>query len=316
MSRAETIAVIGAGMIGCSWAITFARAGHPVQLFDHVAGVGETARDRIAEMCRPLDGGKLLRGETAAQVTGRIALAPSLEAALDGADYVQENTPEDLEIKRGIFREIDAQAAPGATIASSTSALLPSQFTDGLAGASRCMVAHPLNPPHLIPAVEIVPSPHTDPAQLERTSALMASIGQKPVVARTEIEGFIMNRLQGAVLDEAFALVSRGVAGPEDIDAAMAHGLARRWSFMGPFETIDLNAPGGIAGFIARYGAAYGEIGRDRPTRPDWNGALADGIIAARRAALPLEALAERQRWRDARLGALAEHMLRQTEGE
>ena len=138
------------------------------------------------------------------------------------------------------------------------------------------------------------------------TRSLLAAIGQKPVVLRREIEGFVMNRLQGALLDEAFSLVGRGYASVEDIDTAMRDGLGRRWAFMGPFETIDLNAPGGVAAFIERYGPAYAEIGRERPGREVWNTDLAETVVAARRAALPESDLPARRAWRDARLAKMA----------
>jgi 3-hydroxyacyl-CoA dehydrogenase len=134
----------------------------------------------------------------------------------------------------------------------------------------------------------------------------MEGAGQKPFALSHEIEGFVMNRLQGALLDEAMLLVEQGYVSVEDIDTAMRDGLARRWVFMGPFETIDLNAPDGIGDFLDRYGPAYSEIGRHRPNRLAWEGTLAETVVAARRALLPAERLAERQAWRDSRLARLA----------
>jgi 3-hydroxyacyl-CoA dehydrogenase len=305
----RSVAIVGTGLIGRSWAIAFARAGCAVRLFDHVPRAAATALEEIARTLSDPVAANLPRGTQPQAVLGRIGSAPSVGEAVAGALHVQENTPEVLDLKQRIFAELDAAADPGAVIASSTSALLPSRFAAGLPGSHRCLVAHPLNPPHLIPAVEIVPSPETSPAAVAATRELLTGIGQKPVVLRREIEGFIMNRLQGALLDEAFLLVARGYASVEDVDTAMRDGLARRWSFMGPFETIDLNAPGGVAGFIDRYGAAYAEIGRERPGREAWTGDLADAVIAARRRALPKADLPARAAWRDARLAALATHV-------
>lgn len=306
LDASPRIALIGTGIIGQSWAISFARAGHAVRLFDHMEGAADAALPSIAQMLARLASRDLLRGQTQESILERITVAHSLSAALEGAAYIQESTPEKIDIKRGIFAELDAHAEPDAVIASSTSALLPSQFTEGLPGGHRCLVAHPLNPPHLIPAVEVVPSPQTAPAYLTGTAQLLASIGQEPVIARKEVAGFIMNRLQGALLDEAFALVRDGVASTEDIDTAMRDGLARRWSFMGPFETIDLNAPGGVSAFLQRYQEAYDEIGKGRPDRPAWNGTLADEIIAACRSVRPLDTLDDRQAWRNEQLAALS----------
>ena len=173
--------------------------------------------------------------------------AATLEEALDGASHVQESTPEDVGVKRHVFSRLDALAPADAVLASSTSAILPSRFTEALPGRGRVLVVHPINPPYLIPAVEIVPAPWTDAAVVERTAALMRSAGHAPIVMKREIDGFVMNRMQGALLEEAFRLVAEGYASIEDVDIGIRDGLALRWSFIGPFETIDLNAPGGVA---------------------------------------------------------------------
>lgn len=298
----RNIAIIGAGLIGQSWAITFARAGYNAALFDTQTGAVETAHDQIARSCGSLEELDLLSGQSGAEVCARIRSASSMEDAVDGVCYVQENTPENVEIKRCIFADLDRATPKDAVIASSTSALMPSQFTDGLEGAHRCLVAHPLNPPHLIPAVELVPGPLTSVEAMEATTDLMKAIRQTPIRTLREVEGFIMNRLQGAILDEAFALVDQGLASPQDVDAAMRDGLARRWVFMGPFETIDLNAPGGVADFIERYGPAYDRIGAHRPGRTDWSGPVSDSVINA----LQGYDRKTRSNWRDDRLAKLA----------
>ena len=308
------IAIIGAGLIGQSWAIAFARGGHPVALHDCDPAAAATAVAQIPEALATLaDIGYARRTVRGGDRRSHPCLEERLDAALDGAVHVQENTTEDVETKREVFAALDAAAGPDAILASSTSAILPSRFTDGLPGVARCLVAHPLNPPHLIPAVELVPAPDTaSETVVAHSSPLMHGIGQSPIEATAETPGFVMNRLQGAVLDEAFSLVERGLATPGDIDVAMRDGLARRWAFVGPFETIDLNAPGGVADFMDRYAAAYAEIGRDRPTRPDWSGPLRERIVSE---AHPPERRAERSRWRDGRLVALARLLAEPPEG-
>jgi 3-hydroxyacyl-CoA dehydrogenase len=281
-------------------------------LFDHVAGVADAALEDLGQLLDELERADLLNGQKASQVLGRISAGTDLGSTVEGCVHVQENTPEVLDLKRDVLAAIDAAAPPAAVIASSTSALLPSELAAGLPGAARCLVAHPLNPPHLIPAVEIVPGPATGADAVARTRALMAEVGQNPIVLTREVEGFVMNRLQGALLDEAVALVAEGLTSVADIDAAMRDGLGRRWSFMGPFETIDLNAPGGAADFINRYGPAYQRIGQGRPNRHAWTGELAEAIAAACRDARPEEGLPARRAWRDARLAALASHLRQQ----
>jgi 3-hydroxyacyl-CoA dehydrogenase len=211
-----------------------------------------------------------------------------------------------VEIKRKIFARLDASAGPDTVLASSTSAILPSQFTEGLAGRARCIVVHPLNPPYLIPAAEIVPAPWTDAGVVARTADLLRGAGHAPIVMQRELDGFVMNRLQGALLEEAFRLVAEGYASVEDIDIGLREGLALRWSFMGPFETIDLNAPGGVRDYVQRYEQVYRKIADTALSRPDWQGSFLDGIESERRKRLTADKLQERQAWRDRRLMSLA----------
>jgi L-gulonate 3-dehydrogenase len=302
------IAIVGAGLIGRAWAITFARGGHDVRIYDEVAGEASKAAQFAASALPALAAEGLLDGQDPSEVARRLHPADSLAAALSGATYVQENTPEDLETKKRVFAQLDQVAAPDAVLASSTSALLPSRFTEKLPGRTRCLVVHPINPPYLIPAVEIVPAPWTDPAMVERTRALMSAAGQSPIVMKREIDGFVMNRLQGALLEEAFRLVADGYASVEDVDIGLREGLALRWSFMGPFETIDLNAPAGVRDYVVRYQQIYSRLFPSMQRRVDWAGEVIETVERDRRAKLPEADLQRRQMWRDRRLMALAAH--------
>ena len=305
------VAIIGSGFIGRAWAISFARAGHQAALWDEDPAAPARALAYIEALLPDLEANDLLDGATAKAVGARLRPAATLEAALAGATHVQENTPEDVAVKRAIFARLDAAAAPDAVLASSTSAILPSAFTEGLAGRARCLVVHPLNPPYLIPAAEIVPAPWTNPTTVQRTAELLRAAGHAPIVMKREIDGFVMNRLQGALLEEAFRLVAQGYASVEDVDVGIRDGLALRWSFMGPFETIDLNAPGGVRDYAERYQKIYAGIFPSTLWRADWSGAVMDAVEAERRQRLPADKLAERQSWRDRRLMALAAHKRR-----
>jgi len=305
------IAIVGTGFIGRAWAISFARAGHEIALWDAVAAAPAAALAYVDELLPDLSRFDLLNGSTPAEVHGRMHVVATLQQALDGAEHVQENTPEDLAVKRAIFAQLDAAAAPNAILASSTSAILPSKFTEALGGRARCLVVHPINPPYLIPAAEVVPAPWTDPAAVERTAALLRAAGHAPIVMKREIDGFVMNRMQGALLEEAFRLVAEGYASAEDVDIGIREGLALRWSFMGPFETIDLNAPAGVRDYAERYQSIYAAIFPTVQWRADWTGPVLDTIEAERRVALPADRLGERQAWRDRRLMALAAHKRR-----
>jgi 3-hydroxyacyl-CoA dehydrogenase len=300
------VAVIGAGLIGRAWAMVFARAGWEVALHDAVAGVTEAGLTAVGEGLRALAEHGL--ADDPAGAAARVRAASGVAAALEGASFVQENVPETIDAKRAIFAELDRLAAPDAILASSTSAIVASLFTQELPGRHRCLVAHPVNPPHLVPLVELVGSPWTAPETVERAQAVYLAIGQVPIVVRRELDGFVLNRLQGALLAEAFRLVGDGVVSPQDLDKTVKDGLGLRWSFMGPFETIELNAPGGIADYCARYTGFYRRL-QSAPAGPEVYGDDNVGRILAEWGGAPgSEHLAARTRWRDRRLAALRAH--------
>jgi L-gulonate 3-dehydrogenase len=302
----EKIAVIGAGLIGRSWAIVFARAGRQVSLHDSDPASLTANLAALDGSLADLHAAGLL-AEPPATVRTRIEVAGSLDQALAGADYVQENVLETVPAKREIFARMDALAPPAAILASSTSTVPASVFSAGLAGRARCLVAHPVNPPYLVPLVELSPAPWTAPDVVERARRLQASVGQVPIVVKREIQGFVLNRLQAALLAEAWRLYEDGYATAEDIDATVREGLGLRWSFMGPFETIDLNAPGGVVDYVSRYGAVLNEINASQLPRR-WSDEGLARLEAERRRKLPANALARRQAWRDRRLMALLAH--------
>jgi L-gulonate 3-dehydrogenase len=310
-SEKAATAVIGSGFIGRAWAISFARAGSPVRIWDQAEGAARKALDYIADVLDDLDRNDLLNGDSPATVLARIAPAQTMAEALSEATYVQENTPEVLATKIKVFEALDRAARPDAILASSTSALLPSRFTEGVKGRHRCIVVHPINPPYLIPAAEVVPAPWTSPETVERTRQFLVSAGHAPLVMKKELDGFIMNRMQGALLEEAFRLVADGYASVEDVDIGIRDGLALRWSFMGPFETIDLNAPGGARDYAERYQGIYENLFPQMQRRVDWTGPVMDEIESERRKRIPATKLQERQMWRDKRLMALAAHKKR-----
>ncbi len=304
-------AVIGSGFIGRAWAISFARAGSSVRLWDQADGAADKALNYIAGVLEDLAQNDLLNGATPATVLARITPAATLAEAVAEAQHVQENTPEVVATKIKVFEALDAAARPDAVLASSTSAILPSRFTEGLKGRARCIVVHPINPPYLIPAAEVVPAPWTSPETVERTRQFLLSAGHAPLVMKKELDGFIMNRMQGALLEEAFRLVADGYASVEDVDIGIRDGLALRWSFMGPFETIDLNAPGGVRDYAERYQGIYENLFPQMQRRVDWAGEVMNVIEPERRKRVGKDKLQDRQVWRDKRLMALAAHKKR-----
>lgn len=301
-------AIVGSGFIGRAWAISFARAGANVRLWDNAAGAADKAVSYISGVLDDLAANDLLNGQAPAAVLSRIKAVAGLDELLELATHVQENTPEDLGTKIKVFQQLDALARPDAVLASSTSALLPSRFTEGLKGRGRCLVVHPINPPYLIPAAEVVPAPWTTPETMERTRQFLVAAGHAPLMMKKELDGFIMNRMQGALLEEAFRLVADGYASVEDIDIGIRDGLALRWSFMGPFETIDLNAPAGVRDYAERYQRIYENLFPQMQRRVDWTGPVMDTVELERRKRVAADQLQARQVWRDRRLMALAAH--------
>ncbi len=306
------IAIVGTGLVGSGWAIVFARAGYDVALFDSAPGAARRALETIATRLNDLVHAGLL--ENAAAPLARLHVATTLADALRGAAYVQESVLERVDMKRAVFSDIDRDIEADTIVGSSSSGIPASAFTEHVACRARCLVAHPVNPPYLIPVVELVPAPWTDTAIVQRCHTLMRRVGQVPVTMTREAEGFILNRLQGVLLMEAWRLVEDGLASVEDIDRTVADGLGLRWSFMGPFETIDLNAPGGVADYAARLGALYQRIAASRVEHRVWDAPLIDEVERQRRAILPVDALGQRSAWRDQRLMALARHKRQQAD--
>jgi len=300
------IAVVGAGLIGRAWAIVFARAGHPVRLHDADEGTMKDSLIYIEERLRELEGFGLLN-DSPAVVLARIHCEPDLASAVRDVVMVQENIRETVEAKTAIFEQLDALSPPDAILASSTSWLPASTFTESLPGRSRCLVGHPTNPPYLVPLVELCPAPWTDSKVMARAHEIYAATGQTPVSLTREINGFLLNRVQAAVLNECFTLFEQGLASAADIDKVLKDGLALRWSFMGPFETIDLNAPAGVKDYASRYGQANKETMTG--VQPfSWAEEPIDRVDRERREQLAVADIGARSAWRDRRLMALAAH--------
>lgn len=283
--------IIGCGVVGSSWALVFARAGHEVAIYDRSPEAASAAVAFVAA--------------TDAACAARCRVAVDLADALAGADYVQESAPERLPIKQALYQEMDALLSPDTIVGSSTSGLPASSFTSGLVNAERCLVVHPINPPHLIPLVELVPTPDTAPETVRFAHDLMHELGQSPIKLTREINGFVVNRLQSAVLGEAFRLVEDGICTPSEVDAAMADGLGLRWCFMGPFATIDLNAANGVAQYCENLGPMYHGLAKEQADPRQWGPKLVADVEADLRATVPAQTLPERRRWRDQFLASI-----------
>ena len=289
------IAIVGCGVIGRGWAIVFARAGAKVHLFDARRDAAFSAVSHIENTLRDLR----LDEKDIETVLGNLFISHSLEAALDGADYAQESITETIEAKRDIFTQMDRTASQQCILASSCSSMPPDKFLSDIPGVERCLVAHPFNPPHLIPVVEIVPAQETSPQSIKSAKELLLNIGQHPVTLHKPISGYIGNRLQAAIVSEVMHLVAEGVASPEDIDTCMRLGLGMRWSLMGPLETMDLNADKGIEEYVEKFGADYQSLSKELGVKRPWTEGAVMAVRTERRKLLPVKLLQARMAWRD-----------------
>jgi 3-hydroxyacyl-CoA dehydrogenase len=302
------VAVVGGGSIGVAFALVFARARARVRIVDPAAERRAAVPGELAAKLAALAEHGLL-GEQPEAVAARVTVHDDVARAVAGADLVQECVPERAETKHALFAQLGELTGERTVLASSSSAIPISRSTEGLPCAERALVAHPGNPPHLIPVIELVPSAATRPDILDAARGIYSDAGLSPVVVRREVEGFVFNRLQGAVLREAYDLVRDGVASVEDVDTVMRDGLGRRWAFMGPFETVDLNTRGGIASHAAKMGPAYERMGAERGQHDPWTEDLVAEVTRQRRAVLPLSDWEDRVAWRDRQLlGRLATH--------
>ncbi len=315
LERFSRVTAIGAGSIGVAWAIVFARAGLAVSLYDANAERLPVAVSEIRQRLATLEEFSLIE-EAVDSIAARISPVSDLGEALAGADYVQEAAPEDLALKQALFSQLDALSKPDAVLASSSSAITASAFAGHLAGRRRCLVIHPGNPPYLIRIAEIVPADFTDPTLIPPIQDFLAAVGMVPVLVRKEIEGFVFNRLQGALLREAYCLVRDDVVSVDDLDRVLREGPGPRWAFMGPFETVDLNTRGGIAVHARRMGPTYARLGAERGQNDPWTDDLVAKVTAERRALMPLDQWDDRSAWRDRRLMALARLKREMDKGE
>lgn len=277
MGGMSKIAIVGRGIIGSSWALVFARGGKTVAIWDRDDS-REATLGRVAELIRNLEGTGL---EGDPDTLGRIVVHPTLEATLEGADYVQESVRENVDAKLDLFLRIEPLLSRHAIVGSSTSGIVPGRLAGAFVHPDRFLVVHPLTPPHLLPITEICASAATGAAAIAATEALLVEVGQRPMRVRTELEGFVLNRILGAMLNEIFALIRDGALAPEDVDAALTEGFGLRWAAIGPLAAMQLNAPGGVRDYLRRYGHIFSAVAQSRGATSALDDALIERLEAA-----------------------------------
>lgn len=230
------IAVLGAGLMGHGIALTFAKAGHPVSLYDPTESMLKTAHDRMQSSLRLMGVDEALIADSIARTT----LCTEISTAVSEASYVFEAAPEKLELKRTIFADVEAHAPEDAILASNTSVIQITKIMSGLRLQHRALGTHWWNPPHMIPLVEVVKTEWTDATLADNTVALLASVGKRPVLVQKDVPGFIGNRLQHALWREAISLVEQGICTAEAVDDVVKASFGRRMAVLGPLENADL----------------------------------------------------------------------------
>jgi L-gulonate 3-dehydrogenase len=299
----KNIGVIGGGLIGASWAAIFSKSGFNVFVYDPFSDVFDTYKLRVTSFLEELK--SIDETINVEESLNRIRANVTIEDLCSNVEYIQESAPEILSVKQELFAKLDNLAPEEVVIGSSSSAMPISSITQNLKGQHRCIITHPANPPHLIPCVEICPGANTSDKTIEKTKEIFTASGASIVNVKKEIDGFILNRLQGALLNEAMRLYSDGYASSDEIDATIRDGLGLRWAFMGPFETIDLNAPGGIKDYISRYGPIFVEMAKNQTKIPDWSEQAGEKLELERRKILSHDELEGRAKKRNQLLKSL-----------
>jgi carnitine 3-dehydrogenase len=263
----ERITCVGSGLIGHSWATLFAMKGYSVTIQDVDKKLLREAIKRVQSNLRLLAEEQVIPEPSIKEALGRISATTSLVDSVRDADYVQESVTERYEVKKPIFKEMDRHAPEGTPLVSSSSGLLMTEIQKATERPERCVTAHPFNPPHIVPLVEIVPGEETSRKTIEIVRDFMERIGKTPVILKKEVPGYLANRLSAALWREAVDLLDRGVASAEDIDKAISYGPGIRWSIMGPYLTYHLGGgPGGIESYLKQFAPAVTDWLRDMNT--------------------------------------------------
>ena len=302
----NSIAIVGTGVIGASWAAFYATKGFEVKMFDADTDQSRKGHQQAIEIIGLLQAKGLVKGDEVAESAARITVTEGLGQAVAGVQLVQENVAENYEIKQQVFKSMDAETGSDVILASSSSGLLMSEIQKVTRHPGRCLIAHPFNPPHLIPLVELVPGEATDPEKIATMKRFYERLGKVPVVLKKAVPGHIANRLALALWREAVDLVVQGIASVEDVDKAVCAGPGLRWALMGPHLIYHLGGgEGGMDHFLEHFGPAFKPWWESMATwttlPPETKIMLTEGL----KKEIGSRSLSDITRWRDEKLSGL-----------
>jgi carnitine 3-dehydrogenase len=296
----ESIGIIGTGVIGSSWAAFYATKGFQVKMWDVDADLCQTGQRQAVDTIRLLRDQGILSKDKVEESISRIATNRDLAQAVADVQLVQESVTENYEVKQQVFKALDAHTDADVILASSSSGLLMTPIQQVTNHPGRCLIAHPFNPPHLIPLVELVPGDGTDEQTISNMKIFYEKLGKVPVVLKKAVPGHIANRLAMALWREAVDLVVQGIASVEDVDKAVCAGPGLRWAVMGPHMVYGLGGgEGGMDHFIDHFGPAvkvwWESLATWTTLPPEAKALLVDGV----KEEMGDRTLSDMNRWRD-----------------
>jgi len=294
--RIRRIGVVGTGLIGASWTAFFLAKGLDVVASDPASGAGDRLNEFVASAWPALERIGLADGADRT----RVRFVPTLEECVEDVDFVQESGPEREAIKRELYRRMDAVAPAEVILASSTSGFQPSLLQQSCRYPERILIGHPINPPHLVPLVEIVGGDATSQDAIDRATSFYRALGKVTIQVRKELIGHAVNRLQAALWREAYHLVDIGAVTVAEVDAAIAHGPGLRWALMGPMLLSHLGGgAGGMRHFLDHIGplseTIWADLGQPKLTE-ELKRKLTDGVGEELAAIDPVAMMEERDR--------------------
>jgi carnitine 3-dehydrogenase len=296
--EAQRLAVIGAGVIGSGWTARALAQGMDVVAWDPAPDAEARLRAAVANAWPALERVGLSKGAS----RRRLTFASDLDDAVTGADFVQENAPEDERLKRSLLAQIDRAAAPGVVIASSSSGLLPTRIQARCRHPERVLIGHPFNPVYLLPLVEVVGGARTGAPAVRSASAFYRRLGMRPLHVKREIAGYISDRLQEALWREALHLVADGVATTQEIDDAIVYGPGLRWAFMGTCLAFHMaGGDDGMRHMLEQFGPAL-KLPWTKLRAPELTPQLARRMVKGTTAQANGRSIKQLERWRDDQL--------------